>query len=1062
MRRVLEAFAGNTVFANIVLMLIFLSGTLAVKSMIREIFPEFSLDMISISVPYPGADPEEVEEGISQKIEEALETVDGIKQYTTKSSENVSQTQIEVKENYDVSDVLDRVRSKVDGISTFPVDAEKPIISEIILKESVAVIYLAGKMSERRLKELAERFKDELKQSAEISQVEVFGARDYEINIEVSEARLREYNLSFDQVSQAVRQSNLNLAGGTIRTQGEEIRIRTVGRKYTGETLANIVVLAKPDGDIVKLDRIAKIKDDFSEDIIQATVNGNRSVFLIVQKTKEEDAIAISRTIRKFAKDKQAELPEGMVVKILFESTDMLRARINLLIKNGMLGLILVFFTLWLFLDARLSFWGGMGIPISIAGALAILWGIGGTINMISLFALIMVLGIVVDDAIVVGEAIFLHRQNGEPPLKAAVEGVCEVGLPVFSAVITTIVAFIPLACISGIMGKFIQILPMVVIACLLISLLECLILLPAHLSELPDPKPVKKSKNFFISKIQAMRQFPIFLLDWFINKIYASFISIALRWRYISLSTAIAVLMIVIGLMNSGLLKFEVFPRLDGFILTSTVEFPNGTPYEVTAQAVKEIEKAVLRLEDQVQTLSGEPLIQDVLALTGQTVGDMVQVGPNFGVVQTVFLKSERRGIHSKDLMVMWQDAVPEIPGIKSLTFEGMQAGPPGAPIEIWIQGRNLDTILAAVDDLMDRLHQFDGVYQIRSDFSPGKNEMRLQLKPEARTLGLTVNDLARQINAGYYGDEAVRLQRGKDDIRVKVRYTSEERSRLSDLSKVRIRTRSGREVPLLSVAKINFSPGYSTITRTDGMRRVSVSADVNTNKTNANEIIQTLSGHYFEELKHKYHGIHIALQGEKKKMRESFGSLLVGFPLAVIGIYIIIATMFRSYVQPFVILFTIPFGIIGGIIAHFALGFDLSMMSIFGMVALAGVVVNDAIVLIERVNENWAIGMPFFEALAHAGKRRFRAIFLTSISTIGGLAPLIFETDLQARFLIPMALSIAGGVLFATVLTLVLIPSLMVILNDCRRALYRFKYGLWPDRISVEPALTRNIREE
>jgi multidrug efflux pump subunit AcrB len=1062
MRRVLEAFAGNTVFANIVLMLIFLSGALAVKSMIREIFPEFSLDMISISVPYPGADPEEVEEGISQKIEEALETVDGIKQYTTKSSENVSQTQIEVKENYDVSDVLDRVRSKVDGISTFPVDAEKPIISEIILKESVAVIYLAGQMSERRLKELAEQFKDELKQFPEISQVAVFGTRDYEINIEVSEARLREYNLSFDQVAQAVRQSNLNLAGGTIRTQGEDIRIRTVGRKYTGEALSSIVVLARPDGDIVKLDRIATIKDDFSEDNIQATVNGKRSVFLIVQKTKEEDAIAISRTIRKYVKQKQAQLPEGIVVKILFESTDMLRARINLLVKNGILGLFLVFFTLWLFLDARLSFWGGMGIPISIAGALAILWGIGGTINMISLFALIMVLGIVVDDAIVVGEAIFLHRQNGVPPLKAAVDGVCEVGLPVFSAVVTTIVAFIPLACISGIMGKFIQILPMVVIACLIISLVECLILLPAHLSELPDPKPTQKAKNFFVNQIQSLRRYPIILLDWLINKVYAPFIAVALRWRYVSLCTAIAILMMVIGLMNGGLLKFEVFPQLDGFILTATVEFPNGTPYEVTQQAVKEIEKAVIRLEDQVQTTSGEPLIQDVLALTGQTVGDMVQIGPNFGVVQTVFLPSERRGIHSKELMVKWQDAVPEIPGIKSLTFEGMQAGPPGAPIEIWIQGRNLDTILAAVDDLMEKLHQYDGVFQIRSDFSPGKNEMRLQLKPEARTLGLTVNDLARQINAGYYGDEAVRLQRGKDDIRVKVRYTSEERSRLSDLSKVRIRTRSGHEVPLLSVANISFSPGYSTIIRTDGMRRVSVSADVNTKKTNANEIIEALSGKYFDQLKHKHHGIHIALQGEKKKMRESFGSLFVGFPLAVIGIYIIIATMFRSYLQPFIILFTIPFGIIGGIMAHFALKFNLSIMSIFGMVALAGVVVNDAIVLIERVNENWAQGMPFFDALEHAGKRRFRAIFLTSISTIGGLAPLIFETDLQARFLIPMALSIAGGVLFATVLTLVLIPNLLVILNDCRRAFYRFKYGLWPSRISVEPALTRNIQEE
>jgi len=1052
MRRVIEAFAENTVFANIILLLIFLSGGLAINSMIREIFPEFSLDMITISVPYPGADPEEVEEGISQKIEDALETVDGIKQYTTKSSENMSQTQIEVNENYDVNDVLDQVRSKVDAISNFPVDAEKPVISEIILKEAVAVIYLAGNMSERRLKEWAEHLKDDIKQSPAISQVAIFGVRDYEISIEVSEARLREYGLSFDQVSQVVRQSNLNLAGGTIRTQGEEIRIRTVGRKYTGDALANIVVLARPGGDIVTLDRLATIKDDFTEDMIKATVNGERAVFMIVQKTKEEDAIVISRTVHDFVKKKQAELPKDIHLNILYESTDMLKARIKLLVKNGIIGLILVFITLWAFLDARLSFWGGMGIPISIAGALAILWSIGGTINMISLFGLIMVLGIVVDDAIVVGEAIFVHRQNGEPPLKAAVEGVCEVGMPVFSAVITTIVAFIPLAFIGGIMGKFIQILPMVVISCLLISLIECLILLPAHLSELPDPQN-NKPKHLLSKLITFIHDIPGKMLEGFIERIYSPFISIAIQWRYVSLCSAIALLLIIIGFMKGGIIKFEVFPPLDGFIITATIEFPNGTPSEVTHKAVKQIEQSVLTLESKVKTLSGDPLIKDVLALTGQTIGDMVQVGPNFGVVQVIFLESEKRGIHSKDLRVMWQDVVPEIPGIKSLTFEDMKAGPPGAPIEIWIQGQDLNKILAAADDLMNRLRQFNGVYQIRSDFSPGKNEMRLELKPEARTLGLTVNDLARQIYAGYYGDEAVRIQRGKNDIRVKVRYTAEERSRLSDLSRVRIRTKDGHEVPLLSVATVNFSPGYSTITRTDGMRRVSVSADVDTNKANANEIFQELSKKYFQELRHRYYGIHIALQGEKKKMRESFTSLVIGFPLAILGIYIIIATIFRSYIQPFVIMFTIPFGIIGGILAHLALGYDLSMMSIFGMVALAGVVVNDAIVLIERINENLAEGMDFFPALVNGGKRRFRAIFLTTISTVGGLAPLIFETDFQAKFLIPMALSIAGGVLFATVLTLVLVPSLLVILNDIRRTSYRFKYGIWPKRELVEP---------
>jgi len=408
---------------------------------------------------------------------------------------------------------------------------------------------------------------------------------------------------------------------------------------------------------------------------------------------------------------------------------------------------------------------------------------------------------------------------------------------------------------------------------------------------------------------------------------------------------------------------------------------------------------------------------------------------------------------------MVLWEKEIGQIPGIKSLTLAGLNAGPPGDPIEVWIQGPDMDDILAAADDLMARLRKFDGVYQIRSDFSSGKNEMQLKLKPEARPLGLTVDDLARQIYAGYYGEEAVRLQRGRDDVRVKVRYTADERRRVSNLEKIRIRTPQGYEIPLLSVADISFGPGYSTIIRTDGMRRVKVSAGVNTKRANANEIFAELSSNFFPELKQRYPGLYISLQGEQKKMRESLGSLKVGFPLAVLGIFIIIATMFRSYVQPFVIMFTIPFGIIGAVIGHLLFGYDLSIMSIFGMVALTGVVVNDAIVLIERINENIAEGMPFFEAIISGGARRFRAIFLTSVSTVGGLAPLIMETDLQARFLIPMALSIAAGIAFATILTLVLVPSLLAILSDFRLMAHRFRYGTWPRRVEVEPSRYRHV---
>ncbi len=1059
MRQALAAFARNTVFANIMLVLIFLAGGISVWSMTRESFPEFSLDMILIHVPYPGADPEEVEEGISRKIEEALEGLEGLKLIETTSRENLSTTRLEVNEKYETDKVMDEVRTKINAISTFPIDAEKPVIEELSVLDPVLLLYLSADMSERRIKEWAEQVKEEIQQLAPVSKVAVFGTRDYEIGIEVSEERMRQYGLTFDQVTAAVRRGNLNLGGGTIRTQGEEIRLRTMGRKYTDKELASIVVLARPDGQVITLDRLADIKDDFSEDPIAGFVNGDPAAIIWVSKTPEEDALAISDAVTGYLTQRAAQLPQGVHLKVLTDLTDMLRDRINLMVKNGLIGMLIVFLMLYIFLNARLSFWGGMGIPISIAGALVMLWGMGGTINMISLFGFIMVLGVVVDDAIVVGEAIYVHRKLGKPPLRAAVDGVSEVGMPVIAAVLTTIVAFVPLLYVGGIMGKFIAIMPAVVIACLSVSLVECLLMLPAHLSHLPDPNQANGRFNRVTRFLERIHHSTSNGLEWFVQKMYIPFISKALYWRYISLSAAIAVLLLSLGLVRSGIIKFEVMPEIDGFIMTATAEYPNGTPADVTADTLDRIEAALLRLEKKTPTLTGEPLLKDRLKLVGQTLEDLPRSGSHVGSVQAYMLSSEKRGVLAKALMAQWEEEIGAIPGIKSLTFAGLSTGPPGDPIEIWVQGHQMADILAASDELMARLKKFKGVYQVRSDFSAGKNEIRLSLKPDARTLGLTVEDLARQIYSGYFGDEALRLQRGRDDVRVKVRYTADERRHLSDLRRVRIRTPNGLEVPLLSVADLHYAPGYATISRVDGMRRVVVSAGVDTHKANANEIMGELNDHYFPELMGNHPGLLVAQQGEQKKMREAFKPLLPGYLMALLGIFIVIATIFRSYAQPIVIMFTVPFGIIGAIIGHLLMGYDLSIVSIFGMVALTGVVVNDAIVLIERINENLAEGMPFFEAILAGGARRFRAIFLTSVSTVGGLAPLIMETNLQAQVLIPMALSLAAGVAFATVLTLVLVPSLLAILSDLRLLTHRLTKGVWPKRVEVEPARHRHV---
>ncbi|MBN2311739.1 MAG: efflux RND transporter permease subunit, partial [Candidatus Hydrogenedentes bacterium] len=956
MRRVIAAFARNLVFANIVLITVVFAGCLAAVFMVREMFPQTAIDIIVVSVPYPGADPEEVEEGICRKIEEGIESIEGIKRYTTYSQENAGFCVVEVEEEYDTGFVKDRVRNQVEAISTFPVEAEKPVVEEVITKSDVLFLTLWGDIPDKTLKEWAERIKDELRRLPEVTQVQIFGARQYEIAIELTENRLREYGLTFDQVAATIRASNLNSPGGTIRSEGEEVRLRTTERKYTGDEFADIIVKATPEGDIITLDRIATINDGFTEDPVIATFNGRRCVVVQIQNTSEEDAIDVSDAVHAWVGTKQQMLPEGANISIITDVSDMIRDRIRLLVRNGLIGLALVFILLWMFLDIRLSFWAAMGIPISLAGALAVMWAVGASINMISLFGLIMVLGIIVDDAIVVGEAIYVHRKRGDGPLRAAVEGVCEVGLPVIGAVTTTIVAFVPLMFVSGIMGKFIYILPVAVISCLSVSLIECLILLPAHLSHLPDPNAPIPPGHPWKRRAQHYRLSVSHGMEWFVDKVYTPFVARVVRWRYLSVCIAMAVLLITIGLWQGGLIKYVMFPDVDADEMTASIAFPAGTPLEVTRDAVRQMEAALYRVADRLGTKSGKPMIKNTFALAGANLGDQAghDEGPEYGAVRVELLESADRGVHSRDLMVEWENEVGDIPGVLSLTIAGMQAGPPGAPLDIWVQGEDMDRILAGVDDVVEHLRTYDGLFQIQSDFRPGKRELRLQLKPEARTLGLTAADLAGQVYAGYYGEEALRIQRGRDDIRVKVRYTADERSRVSNLEEVRIRTPQGAEVPLLSVADVTFGPGYSTIKRTNGLRRVSVTAEVDTRRQNADELLRDLNTNYLPGFFTRHPGLTISVEGEQKDNADAMASLKVGFPLALLGIFVIIATIFRSYVQPLVIMVTVPFGIIGAIHGHLVMKlfqdeFNLTMLSLFGIVALSGVVVNDAIVLIE-----------------------------------------------------------------------------------------------------------------
>ncbi|MCC5876826.1 MAG: efflux RND transporter permease subunit, partial [Candidatus Sumerlaeia bacterium] len=717
----------------------------------------------------------------------------------------------------------------------------------------------------------------------------------------------------------------------------------------------------------------------------------------------------ISNAVQEYVRDKNRELGlmglgDRVQLEVWLNTAVYIEQRIDMLVRNGIIGLTLVFLLLWIFLDIRLAFWVSAAIPISLAGAMFLMLLVGETINMISLFAMIMVLGIIADDAIIVGESIYYHRKQGMKPIPAAVEGTIEVAMPVTAAVLTSCIAFAPMLFIDGIMGKFVGVIPTVVICALLVSLVECLIVLPAHLNSLPDMQKKRVYTNPIKQMLSVARKRFYDGLEWLIDYTYRPTVAIALSWRYATLALITAILLVTMGMLQGGLVKFEFFPSVDSTYIVAELEFPEGTPLSVTEQGAEKLEKAIAEIGRELNTRSGEPLVKAMQSSVGMKLINE-QMGQHLAEVIVEFVDAEDRYHHSREIMRMWQDRVGTIPGVVSINFESDSGGPPGKPIEIWLMGRELGKLQQASEELKTELRTFAGVFQVEDDFRPGKRELQATLKPTARTLGLTTSDLANQLRQGFYGDEATRIQRGRDEVKVWVRYPREERASLASLDSIRIRTPRGDEVPLPVVADLSVEPGYTTITRKEGLRRIAVTADVFSEITNATEVINSLQGGFMQDLAERYPGMTWSLEGEKRNSQESLDSLFIGFPLAILGIYLLVATLFRSYVQPIVILLTVPFGIIGAIWGHIALGYTVTIMSLFGVVALSGVVVNDAIVYIEAANQRLARGMSLVEALVDAGARRFRAIVLTTGTTVGGLTPLLMEQSMQAQFLIPMA---------------------------------------------------------
>jgi multidrug efflux pump subunit AcrB len=1037
-------FASNHVASNILMVFIFVAGGLSLASVVIEVFPELDTDMITISVPYRGASPAEAEEGVCVRVEEAIASIEGIKRIRSTAQENLGTVTVELEEDADDRKVLDDVKAAVDRIETFPAETEKPVVAEAETRRRVITVVLHGEASEKTLKALSEQVRDELTAVDGISQVETAGVRNYEISIEVSEEALRRYGLSFDQVANAVGRSSLDLPGGAVKTAGGEILLRTKGQRYRGSEFEDIVVVTRPDGTQVFLSDVATVVDGFEDTDTETRFNGRRAALVQVFRVGQEGALEVANATKRYIGELEERLPAGISVDTWDDDSIILKQRIGLLLRNARLGLILVFACLALFLNFRLAFWTTLGIPISFFGGLWLLPYFDVTINMISLFAFIVVLGIVVDDAIVVGENIFEYLEQGMKPLDAAIRGVREMAMPVTFAIITTVAAFAPLLFVSGTMGKVMRQIPVVVIAVLLASLVEALLILPAHLSgDGALFNRITRPITGFLDGLQRRMQA---LLKWWVQGAYRKSLTFALEWRYLTVSIAMVALFLCVSLVAGGFLKFSFMPKVDADNMIAALTMPQGTPAAQTEAALRRMQEAAQQVAAEYDENSPEGAPSIVRHISA-TVGQQPSVGrrgpmsstssggdsSHLGEVNVELLGAENRDVSSAVLLSRWRELVGEVPGAVTLTFQSNLFSA-GDAISVQLAHRDFDTLLAAVERLKGIIEEYPGTEDVADSFLAGKKELKLDLTPEGRTVGLTLSDLARQVRAGFYGQEVQRIQRGRDDVRVMVRYPEDERRSLGDIESMRIRLPDGSEVPFTTVATVDEGRGYATINRTDRRRVVTVTADVDEEAANANEINANLRREVLPRLAHDYPGLSFDFEGEQREQNESLGSLRVNFMVAQLAIFALLAIPFRSYTQPLIIMSAIPFGLIGAVLGHLLMGLDLTMLSMFGMVALTGVVVNDSLILIDLINRMRAEGATVEQAIREAGERRFRPILLTTATTFLGLTPMIFETSLQAKFLIPMAVSLGYGIVFATAITLILIPTLYRILEDIK----------------------------
>lgn len=1015
MKKLVQWFVDNPIASNLLMLVILVGGISSGMNLQKEVFPQVDQNYIDISMAYPGAGPREVEQQIAVRIEESIADVAGIKQITSDSRQGLGSVSVEVTVDANPQDVLNEVKAQVDAINTFPASSERPVVQRRVQRVPVAFFALYGDASERVIKEYGQQLRDDLALQPDISVVTISGMRDDEVSIEISEESLRRFDLNFDQVADAIRRSSLNLPAGTLQTDSGNIQVQTRAQAYTESDFDQIVIRSRSDGSRLLLGDIASVRDGFAEQNRKVGFNGKYALaYAVYIADNKPDLYAATEQTRKILTDAEKYLPENIAIEVTFELKTMFDERLELLSGNAISGLILVFIVLMLFLRPMLAVWVCVGIVISFAGAIWLMPYVGMSLNMISMFAFLMVLGIVVDDAIIVGESIYSSHDDGLQGTQAAAQGAKNVSKPVLFAILSTIIFFMPMLDLPPELAPMTYPIAVVVIICLVFSLIESLFILPMHLAHM---KPERDSKNIALQKLSAIRHWLSGGLKNIADNIYRPALH---KMLHNNAATAVSfVLMLALSVVIFKGLPQSFFPTVPNDFISVNVTLPEGTSFRETQRITAHIAQSAkaMRTDETLRQLNGPGRFMNQVTTNADENNISVFVGL-FG--------ADTRNVSTEQVVERLRDIIGPLPEAKKYSLDFSQTpNIPDIQLNMSVASNSIDVQQAVIADIGAALNQYEGVINVRNSLDAGQVEVEMGIKADAEALGITVSDIAHQTRQSFYGEEVQRIPRSKEDVRVMLRYPAEERRSLDQLNIMRIRNADNIDIPLLDVANVELVPGFTSIQRVDRRRTIGISAEVKSG-VDANVIVDDLLTKHLDKWKRQHTGFELSIDGGLRTQGESNTQMLLNMMMALLAVYVIMAIAFRSYFQPLLILTAIPFGFMGAVIGHKLLGHEISLMSQLGFLACAGVVINDNLVLLDRINQLREQSKSAFEAVLNAGRDRFRAIILTSLTTFIGLMPILFEQSVQARFLIPMVISLSFGVLFATTVTLILVPSL------------------------------------